>query len=50
MTAKEFHDQLIQLVRAAEANGVGVEGGWVCQTNGDDAAWDIEIIEVARNR
>lgn len=47
MTDEEFHDQLRQLIRTAEANGVDVAGGWECRnTSPDHSDWDIEITEV----
>ncbi len=46
-TDEEFHDRLRQLVRAAEANGVDVAGGWECRTTSPDHPdWDIEITEI----
>jgi len=44
-TEAEFEAALARLVREAEANGVGVDGGWACQ-GGSLPTWGIEIYEV----
>lgn len=46
-TRAAFEDELGRLVREAEANGVGVEGGWA---SGDGSReWGIEIYKVRRS-
>lgn len=41
----EFQSALTQLIRDAEANGVDIEGGWVCQT---ESEWGTEIFQIVR--
>jgi hypothetical protein len=44
-TDAEFEAALSEIVHAAEANGVTIEGGWTC--NGSDGTiWDVVITEV----
>ncbi|WP_435360861.1 hypothetical protein [Haloarchaeobius sp. DFWS5] len=43
----QFHEELIDLVRRAEENGVLLEGGWAIDGQNGDPSWDIEIVEVA---
>lgn len=49
-TTEEFHTELRQLVRRAEANGVDVEGGWACSDGTGSSMWDVEIVEVQQPR
>lgn len=45
-TEEEFQAQLDRLIRAAEANNISVEGGWVSRGATDGRSnWGIEIIE-----
>jgi hypothetical protein len=51
MTPDEFHRQLTGLLRTAAANNIDVRGGWFCESSPTRTAdWDIEIVEIARNR
>lgn len=45
-TEAAFQADLAQLIREAEANGVAVEGGWVCRDESVFPTWGIEIYEV----
>lgn len=48
-TGDEFHRRLQALVRAANSNGVDVEGGWpVVGDDTDTPEWDVEIVVVDR--
>lgn len=47
-TEEAFDTALQQLVQAAYANGVDIEGGWECRTTTDDPDWEIMILEVAK--
>ncbi|HKL27764.1 MAG TPA: hypothetical protein VJ898_00730 [Natrialbaceae archaeon] len=44
-TDAEFEAALNEIVEAAEANGVSVEGGWTCNGN-DGIVWDVVITAV----
>jgi hypothetical protein len=48
-TDAEFQAALARLVREAEADGVGVEGGWACRDDSPFSEWGIEIYEVERS-
>jgi hypothetical protein len=51
MRTDDFHRQLVELVRAAAANGVDVRGGWSCESTTDrGTAWAVEITELVRER
>ena len=45
-TEAAFEAALARLVREADANGVGVEGGWACRDGSASPTWGIEIYEV----
>ena len=48
-TEEEFQARLVRLIRAARANGVDVEGGWMDRNpRGDEPDWGIEIYEVSK--
>lgn len=48
-TEEAFQRRLVSLIRAAHANGVDVEGGWMDRTRADDRPdWGIEIYRVAK--
>ena len=43
----EFSDALNELIERASANGVDIEGGWKCTTDGNgNAFWDVQITSV----
>jgi len=44
--ADSFNDALTTLLRSAFDNGVDVEGGWDCATDGQTSDWDAVIVEV----
>lgn len=48
LTDAQFRSALDQIVREAEENGIGVEGGWETSAASDGAVWDVEILEVRR--
>lgn len=51
MDGESFQAELVRLIRAAEADGVDVEGGWSCDGDAGLPEWGIEIYEVvSRNR
>lgn len=47
-TGAAFQDELVRLLREAEANGVDVEGGWASRDGAERPEWGIEIYEVRR--
>lgn len=47
MDSETFQVELARLIRAAEADGVDVEGGWACDGDEGLPEWGIEIYEVA---
>jgi hypothetical protein len=46
-TAGEFNASLTELVYQGYIQGIDIEGGWECQTPGDNPNWDIVILELA---
>jgi ketopantoate hydroxymethyltransferase len=47
-TEEAFTTALRNLVQAAHANGVDIEGGWECRTTTEDPDWEIMILELAK--
>lgn len=49
-TSETFHERLRELVAEASAAGIDVEGGWPLLNGKDGPHWDVEIVEVERDR
>ncbi|MDS0293225.1 HalOD1 output domain-containing protein [Halogeometricum luteum] len=49
LTDAQFRSALDQIVREAEENGIGVEGGWETSAADEGSVWDVEILEVRRS-
>ena len=47
-TEEAFQAELEALIRAADENGVAVEGGWSSPNGTGSSEWGIEIYEVQR--
>ena len=42
-----FHEALSELIREADENDIGVEGGWLVDDEDGHRDWEVEIVKLA---